>query len=157
MCVSEATRGREIYRVPESRLLLATFERDLEGDIPASYSADRISDGRPIRPPFRWKGDLWVCVGIIGKGVSRSRETEFEAYRLTPGALFRGEPIAYATRNVDEDKLKVARAGDGYYHGMKVSFGKRVCVLVGPPARFLAIDDASSPGEPTAGEQLSLF
>lgn len=45
-----------------------------EGDIRASYSADRIGMGQPIRKPFRYAGELWVCVGASPSGA--------EAYRL---------------------------------------------------------------------------
>ena len=32
------------------------------GDVTESYSADRISENRPIRSPFEWAGHLFICV-----------------------------------------------------------------------------------------------
>ena len=49
-----------------------------EGDISASYSADRIGSEEPVRKPFCWQGGLWVCVSIAG----RVGELRAEAYRL---------------------------------------------------------------------------
>ena len=49
-----------------------------QGDISASYSADRIGMGQPVRKPFTWNGGLWVCVGIRYRGGAETAE----AYRL---------------------------------------------------------------------------
>src|ERR1039458_837107 len=61
-----------------------------EGDIAASYSADRIGMGQPVRKPFEWKGSLWPCV-------SRGNQSA-EAYRLTHPQAFKGEPLSYRAR-----------------------------------------------------------
>ena len=112
-----------------------------QGDINASYSADRIGMGEPIRKPFDWRGGLWVCVGN-----RYLRETvESEAYRLCPLPAFDGAPTTYAAKTVDGD---AARADPrGFYHGMSVTHGGRTFVLCGPPVTFI-------PGDP---EQPSLF
>ena len=113
-----------------------------EGDINASYSADRIGMGQPVRKPFSWRGALWVTVGnrYRGKGTVCA-----EAYRLTHPAAFEGEPTTYAEKTRDCD---AARADPlGFYHGMTVTHGGQSFILAGPPATFVA-------GET---QQLSLF
>ncbi len=112
-----------------------------EGDISASYSADRIGMGQPVRKPFCWRGDRWLCVGTRYQG----EEVEAEAYRLVPEAAFEGSSTTYAekTRNGD-----AARADpNGFYHGMAVRHGGNAYVLTGPPVTFV-------PGQT---EQLNLF
>ena len=99
-----------------------------EGDIAASYSADRIGMGEPLRKPFDFKGSLWVCV-------SRS-DAKSEAYRLTHPQVFDGEPLTYRAKVADG----VAARSDpgGFYHGMTVTHGGKAFVLCGPPAVFVA-------------------
>jgi hypothetical protein len=112
-----------------------------EGDIYASYNADRIGMGQPVRKPFQWRGGLWVCVSITG----RKGHLSAEAYRLTHPAAFDGEPVSYAEKTYDGD---TARADpNGFYHGMKVRHGGETLVLCGPPVTFI-------PGQT---EQLALF
>lgn len=112
-----------------------------EGDIHASYSADRIGMSQPVRKPFSWKGALWVCVGIEWRGGAVCAE----AYRLIHPAGFAGACVSYAEKTADGD---AARADpNGFYHGMRVRQGGSEFILSGPPARFV-------PGET---EQLSLF
>ncbi len=111
-----------------------------EGDIRASYSADRIGMGQPVRKPFRWQGGLWVTTSIHG-----GKQHEAEAYRLVHPQAFVGTPVSYGdkTRNGD-----AARADpNGFYHGMIVRHGGAEWVLCGPPVAFI-------PGEV---EQMSLF
>ena len=112
-----------------------------EGDIAASYSADRIGMDQPIRKPFEWQGSIWVCVGSGPyNGVP-----SFKAYRLVHPGLFAGTPTTYREKTRDCD---AARADpNGFYHGMTVRHTGEAMVLCGPPALFIA-------GEK---QQLSLF
>lgn len=108
-----------------------------EGDIAASYSADRIGQSQSIRKPFRFDGESWVSVGNCGD--------EATAYRLGHVSQFQGDTNSYAERCRNGD---AARSDDlGFYHGMEVTHRKETYVLLGPPASFV-------PGEP---EQPSLF
>lgn len=78
----------------------------------ASYSADRIGMGQPVRKPFRWQGALWVSVGCAGGKDMR----RVQAYRLLPRDLFEGATRSYAATVADGEK---ARANpSGFYHGM---------------------------------------
>lgn len=112
-----------------------------EGDIAASYSADRIGMGQPIRATFPWQGERWVCVSMWHRqGVATA-----EAYRVIDLRIFKGEATEYSIKTRDGD---AARADPmGFYHGMKVRQSGRESVLCGPPAHF-------EPGEP---DQPSLF
>lgn len=112
-----------------------------EGDISASYSAERIGMGKPVRKPFSWRGALWVCISLRG----RSDELSAEAYQLTHPQAFDAEIVTYAQRAANGD---AARSDpNGFYHGMSVKHGNTAYVLSGPPVRFTR-------GET---EQLSLF
>ena len=112
-----------------------------EGDIHASYSADRIGMSKPLRKPFSWKGGLWVCVGIARRG----DELCAEAYRLVHPQVFDGEPVTYGAKTANGN---AARADpNGFYHGMLVKHAKADAVLCGPPILFV-------PGQT---EQLALF
>ena len=112
-----------------------------EGDIAASYSADRIGNGQPIRTPFPWAGARWVCVSLQGMRGA----TSAEAYRLVDIRAFAGEPMTYTQKVADGD---AARSDpNGFYHGMTVTHAGTKNVLFGPPARF----------EPGEVEQLDLF
>jgi hypothetical protein len=85
-----------------------------EGDIVASYSADRICEGAPIRKPFGWKGALWVCVSIQGRG---DGEQTLKAYRLTPAAVFTAEATTYGRKvSIYEGDFQMNEiSGDGTY------------------------------------------
>ncbi len=109
------------------------------GDIYASYCADRIGMGQPIRKPFVWKGTLWACVGMSWvPGAVTAR-----AYRLVPAEMFEGTAVRHA-----EKGAAAARADPlGFYHGVIVAHAREAFVLRGPPAAFA----------PGGGEQLSLF
>jgi len=113
-----------------------------EGDIAASYSAERIGMGEPLRKPFEWKGALYVCVGVCrrkGAGLSA------EAYRLVTPTVFAGEVTSYGQKTSDAE---AARSDpNGFYHGMGVKQAGTEYVLCGPPITFV-------PGQT---EQLSLF
>jgi hypothetical protein len=108
-----------------------------QGDIDASYSADRIGMGEPVRRPFEWRGGLWVCV-------SKCRD-HAEDYRLMHPQAFTGTPTTYSEKVKDGD---AARSDpNGFYHGMAVKHAGKTFVLSGPPAVFI-------PGE---AAQLDLF
>jgi hypothetical protein len=112
-----------------------------EGDIHASYSADRIGMSQPIRKPFGWHGGQWVCVSISG----RQNRLSASAYRLIHQGGFDGVPVSYRAKTLDSD---AARAdANGFYHGMTVTQAGKPFVLIGPPVMF-------TPGK---ADQLSLF
>lgn len=112
-----------------------------EGDIAASYSADRIGMGEPVRKPFQWNGAWWLCVSRRHRGT----ESEAEAYRLVHPQAFTGQLTSYREKVIDGD---AARSDpNGFYHGMAVKHAGNVFVLSGPPAVLV-------PGE---AAQLELF
>lgn len=101
-----------------------------EGDIRASYSADRIGMGLPIRKPFGWQGGLWVCVSICRDGS--------EAYRLVHPWAFNTPSTSYADKCRDGD---AARSDpNGFYHGIVVRHAGAEMVLSGPPITFVPGD-----------------
>lgn len=112
-----------------------------QGDIYASYSADRIAMSQPIKKPFQFHGSLWVCVSM------RSYHGAFsiEAYRLVHPSQFDGAPTTYTEKTFDGDAARADQSG--FYHGMTVKHGGASFVLCGPPLTLI-------PGQ-TA--QLSLF
>lgn len=120
----------------------ATSQRLIgEGDISASYSADRIGAGEPVRKPFRWKGALWTSIGMSSLGSERI----VTAYRLVPAALFDGDTRSYAKTVADGE---AARSNPlGFYHGMEVRHGGKPFVISGKPEEFA----------PSQSEQLALF
>lgn len=112
-----------------------------EGDIHASYSADRIGMAQPVRKPFLWKGALWVCVSLVSRGGDLSAE----AYRLLAWPAFDGEPVSYAAKTADGETVRADP--NGFYHGMAVRHAGQDYVLCGPPLVFI----------PGVTAQLSLF
>lgn len=108
-----------------------------EGDIRASYSADRIGMGQPIRKPFRFGGVLWISVG--------TGSAEAEAYRLLHPSLYGGTARSYHDRCRDGDCARGNQAG--FYDGIIVCHTGRELVMAGPPVTFVAGEEA----------QLSLF
>ncbi|MDM7955359.1 hypothetical protein [Blastomonas sp.] len=108
-----------------------------EGDIRASYSADRIGMGQPIRKPFRFAGKLWICVGTGCSGA--------EAYLLVHPSLYGGTVRTYHERCRDGDRARADQAG--FYDGIIVCHAVRELVMAGPPVMFVAGEEA----------QLSLF
>jgi hypothetical protein len=103
-----------------------------EGDISASYSADRIAMGHSIRKPFRWQGSDWTCVSKSGRDGVQSAQ----AYRLIHVTQFPGTPTSYGEKTRDSD---AARADPGgFYHGMTITHAAQQLVLCGPAAIFLA-------------------
>lgn len=134
--------GRLSHTVESSRLAYGAWchasEKHLgEGDIRASYSADRIGMGQPIRKPFRYAGEFLVCVGAGPAGA--------EAYRLVHRSLYGGIARTYHDRCRDGDRARGDQAG--FYDGITVRHAGRELVMTGPPAIFVAGEEA----------QLSLF
>lgn len=134
--------ARLFHTVEPSRLAFGAWchasEKQIgEGDIRASYSADRIGMGQPIRKPFRHGGELWACVGTCPAGA--------EAYRLVHPSLYGGTARSYHNRCRDGDRARGDPAG--FYDGITVRHAGRDLVMVGPPVLFVAGKEA----------QLSLF
>lgn len=134
--------ARLSHTVAPSRLAFGVWchasERQIgEGDIRASYSADRIGMGQPIRKPFRYGGELWACVGTGPSGA--------EAYRLVHTSLYGGTACSYHDRCRDGDRARGDQAG--FYDGIIVHHAGRELVMAGPPVMFVAGEEA----------QLSLF
>jgi len=122
-----------------------------EGDICRSYSADRISENKPVRAPFHWQGSLWICVGMFGRGEVWA---EASAYRLIPIKLFDGEPISYGQRCASDDLREAARQNPmGFYHAMVVRHEGEQFVLCGPEGTFVP----GAAEEPSSAVQLGLF
>ena len=163
MCVNEPTPTREVFLVSPSRLAWGEYKGETkkgEGDISASYSADRICEGKSIRKPFQWQGSLWLCVGSIGRGLAITTEHEFSAFRLMPLRCFPGEAISYASRTTALDSGETAREHPmGFYHGMLVKYGSDQFVMCGPEATFMADENQSESAEDgtTTPIQLGLF
>lgn len=130
------------YLVDPSRLASGTWCHSRnrligEGDIAASYSADKIAQGK-IRKPFSWSNGLWVCTGTHYQSQGKSAE----AYRLVPERFFEGELTTYN----EVAMLPFEKRGklEGFYHGMRVRHGKQDCVLVGPKALFLPQEESET-------------
>jgi hypothetical protein len=163
MCVNEQTTAREVFLVSPSRLAWGEYVGETkkgQGDISASYSADRICEGKPIRKPFQWQGNLWVCISSSGRGLTITREHEFHAYRLILRRLFPGEAISYASRSAAVDGGETAREHPmGFYHGIVVKHGGNELVMCGPEATFMADEnELDSEGKRSATPtQLGLF
>ncbi len=144
----QSVEPRPTHAVKTSRLQFDS------GDISESYSADRIACGQPVRKPFQYDGDLWICTSITGSGLTVSGNTEHEAYRLIPERMFSGTPTTYAARTGSFEMAETARNDpEGFYHGVTVKHGRETFALRGPPLRFIAEDVAKAP-EPL---QLDLF
>jgi hypothetical protein len=125
-----------------------------QGDICASYSADRISENKPVRAPFQWQGSLWTCIGMMGRGGVQEYAC---AYRLLPEERFDGAPTNFAERTAGEELCEAARNDPmGFYHGVFIQHKGQRFVLCGPEARFTA-DKNVSENTPISGQQLSLF
>lgn len=137
----------QIHEVDPARLASGSWchraQKTLgEGDISASYNADRIAMDKPLRKPFQWRGASWISVG---NGNCRGQPASSEAYRFAHPSTFSGTPVTYAAKVRDAD---AARADpNGFYHGMTVKHAGTIFVLCGPPVLFVA----------GKTEQLSLF
>jgi hypothetical protein len=148
------------FEVRSSRLADGTYDHQKNheidrGDINASYSAQEIAMENRIRKPFSFGRDAWVTVGLRGRG----RVWEAEAFRLVSREVFVGTVTNYHERTGTAEAAESARNDPlGFCHGMVVKCGKELCVLCGPPARF--ISDAHLVADNTedkASLQLSLF
>jgi hypothetical protein len=129
-----------------------------DGDIYAAYSADRISEGKPVRTPFEWGENLWVTVSICGKGLTSSGEQEFQAYRIVPPAMFNGVATTYSQKSAIDHGESARNDPLGFYDGMKVVCGGKPWIMKGPPATFVADLEAQRPQEsPAEAVQLDLF
>jgi hypothetical protein len=162
MSTVSSTENRLIFLVSPSRLAWGEYVGDRkigEGDMSASYSADRIAENKPIRQPFTWQGSLWSCVSMSGRGLTITREHELTAYRLIPLALFSGEATTYTARAACYEPAETMRDHPlGSYHGVIVKHGKNSFVLSGPPGIFMAGDDPKGTDDQTsAAVQLGLF
>ncbi len=125
--------ARPFHTVEPSRLAYGAWchasERQIgEGDIRASYSADRIGMGQPIRKPFRYAGELWVCVGAGPSGAG--------AYRLVHPSLYAGTSRGLNERCRDGDRARGDPAG--FYDGIIVRHIGQELVMAGPPVMFVA-------------------
>jgi hypothetical protein len=128
------------------------------GNIDASYSADRIASGQPVRKPFRHDNAFWVCTGVTGSGLTGSGRTEHEAYRMMPESMFSGAPTTYGARIATGEMAEAARHDpNGFYHGVAVKHGHGTFVLCGPPVRFIAEEAAAQPAPRPKPLQLNLF
>jgi hypothetical protein len=113
----EESRGVRTYLVDPERLNSGLWCHKVnktvgEGDIAASFSADRIAMNQPVRRTFPWQGSDWVCVGL---GYS-------------------GRPLSYSERTSDGDSARTD--SNGFYHGITAKHAGRTFVLCGPCARF---------------------
>ena len=151
---SRSADHRTIHRVPASRLAWGVYDSEKdrtvgEGDIHASYSADKIAMESRVRNPFRFSDALWVNTGMSGYGGN----WQAEAYRLVARELFSGSPTSYHEK---PDAEAARNDPNGFYHGMLVVCGRRSFVLCGPPVLFTA--EPERPGDEAAeAAQLSLF
>jgi hypothetical protein len=155
---SRSADHRPIHSVPAARLAWGTYDPQKdrtvgEGDIHASYSADKIAMESRVRNPFRFGDALWVNTGMSGY----TGNWQAEAYRLVARELFSGSPTSYHDKTDAAEDAEAARNDpNGFYHGMLVVCGRRNFVLCGPPAVFTA--GHKRPGEEAAEPaQLSLF
>ena len=103
-----------------------------EGDISASYSADKIAYGQPVSKPFEWRGKFWVSVG---NAIGRGRENA-TAYRLASPVQYDGMPLSYGEKTADGEAAR--NDPNGFYHGMLVKWKGKPMVLCGPPVVFVA-------------------
>ena len=118
-----------------------------EGDIAASYSADRIGMGQPVRKPFVHQGEAWVCVGRRGRGPTA------DAYKLVPIDWYSDRLVdafagqffgSYAEKTADAEWAR--QDPNGFYHGVIVQHGGHHFVMVGPPMRFTPKAQPQQPG-----------
>lgn len=141
---------KTLFHIDSSRLASGAWchKRDKiigEGDISASYSADKIGLEGAVRNPFKWQNAMWVCTGSVSKGGLQSSE----AYQLIPADFFDDEPQTY--HQIVLNNSSARQRTEGFYHGMAVKHGRKDFVLIGPSAVFLPSEDKRAP------EQIDLF
>jgi hypothetical protein len=111
--------------------------------------------GRPVRAPFKFRGELWLCVGMGGAGGIQ----EAKAYRLVPRQMFRARPTTYHDKTAIEGGDAARNDPMGFYHGVSVKWGGETLILMGPPVKFVPDGGPRRPrgdAKPEA-EQLNLF
>ncbi len=96
----------------------------------ASYSADRIGMGEPVRKSFSWNGALWVSVGLSGA----ADDISAKAYRLAHVSVYDGNPMTYLKKIRHADTAHSDPSG--FYNGMIVRHSGDEFVLCGPPVTF---------------------
>jgi len=121
-----------LHAVDPDRLAYGAWSHDLdrqigEGDMSASYSADRIGMGKPVRKPFRHEGALYVCIGKQGD--------EAKCYKLVHPSRFPDDTFTYGERVTKHDGADFARFG--FYHGMRIQSGGQELVMCGPETTFI--------------------
>jgi len=142
----------KIREVNPARLAWGTFDHQQndyvnEGDIPASYCADCIAMGQPVRKPFRMDGEMWVTIALCNHGA--------RAYRLCPLRIFSGIPTTYRDKSGTSECAEVARNDpNGFYDRMTVKHGGQEFVLCGPEVQIVA---GQQEDVPTPQVQLALF
>jgi len=117
-----AGEERQIIYVDPSRLEHKYWKGKLiQGDIDASYSADRIAvpGKEKIKKPFEHDGVLYICTG---SGYFDG-EPEADAWRVVPKAEYQGETRSYG-------------GGVRGYEGILVKQGRDEYVLTGPKVIF---------------------
>jgi hypothetical protein len=112
--------------------------------IDASYSADRIASGQPVRKLFQHDDAFWVCTGVTRSGLAGRGRTEHQAYRMMPESVFSGTPTTYGAKISTGEMAEAARQEpNGFYHGVAVKHGHETFVLCGPPVRFIVEEAAA--------------
>lgn len=137
--------ARAVHTVDPTRLAMGRWDDTEqnhvgEGDIYASYSADRIALAGKVRTPFVFRGQAWVCTSNYGL----MAETCSTAYRLVPLDYFKGSAVSFAEKTADCAAARVDP--NGFYHGIIVQHRSGHFVLCGPPARFTAGPNHEQPG-----------
>lgn len=127
--------GPRTFLVDPERLEWGAWDHALdrrvgEGDIAASYSADKIASNEAIRKPFTWEGRLWVTAGMGGRG----RLGSAEAYRLVSPRAFNEPATTYKEKTQDCEAAR--NDPKGFYHGMQVRHKGETLIICGPPAIF---------------------
>ena len=141
-----APENESIIYVPSARLDHGSYlEKRSEGDIAAAYSADHLSESKPIRRPFAWGGHLWVTV-------STGPDKRAQAYKLVAARLFDGDTFNEGSKSSEHRRAQPL----GFYHGLKTKHGGEHIVLCGPPVEFIAATE-ETPETFEQVEQLSLF
>ncbi|MCC7235609.1 MAG: strawberry notch family protein [Bryobacterales bacterium] len=126
--VSPPPKRAELERIEVDPRLV----QSATGDVRGSYSADRISEKKPIRKPFRYQGVLHVATSI--------HADEVTAYELIPFESFEGESAVYPGPTDREDPM-------GGYHGLRLKAQGKDWVMQGPPKVFVAGKATSADGK----------
>jgi len=154
-------RNSETIAIHPDRVAMGDWncgKKSGDGDIYAAYSADRISEGKPVRTPFEWSGSLWVTVSICGKGLTHSGKQEFQAYRIIPSAMFNGVATTYAKKAAVDHGEAARNDPLGFYNSMQIVCHGKAWVMQGPPTTFVADMTAERPPHATPEPaQMSLF